>query len=131
MNTITECLVAKEFKDFDRIYREFTNTILEKDIYAGDEEYVTRWQHVVHKHSPDDVRHAVYNSRTSDNWQKFRVSLKGQSTKLKLYRMGHRFARMLQNDDAHEQSLERVRIDNYIGALRRGGQLDKEGNIVR
>lgn len=123
--------MAKEFKEYDRIYREFANTILEKGIHSGDEEYIFQWRHAVHKHSPEDVELAVYGSATSSDWQKFRVSLKGQSTRMKLYRLNYRLMKMVLLEDTQEQSLERIRIDNYIGALRRGGQLNANMEIVR
>lgn len=58
-------------------------------------------------------------------WQKFRKSLKGLNTLEKLYK--------LQSWILHHphQRRAQVQVDNYINALKRGGQLDMEGNIKR
>ncbi len=67
-------------------------------------------------------------------WQKVRLSMKGQPTYLKLSIL-HRW--WLKNTTAEEQTQQEalvqgtyVQVYNYLGALRRGGQLD-ENNRVR
>jgi hypothetical protein len=67
-------------------------------------------------------------------WQLFRVSLKGYNTREKLYRLSFRYAYMrsiYQTEDEMEWFRERVRICNYIYALRRGGQLNSNFEVVR
>jgi hypothetical protein len=62
-----------------------------------------------------------------EEWQKFRVSLKGQSTRDKLQKL-----REYYNDEGHgcafyephpENCDVCIRVDNYLKALARGGQL--------
>lgn len=56
-------------------------------------------------------------------WQSFRLSLKGISTEDKLSRLHERLQRHMK--DGKVIRVEKVRIDNYLYALRRGGQLDE------
>lgn len=62
-------------------------------------------------------------------WQTFRKSLKGKSTTDKLCKLANWRA-----DHLHNGKLDRgneVRIDNYINALLRGGQLNSELKVVK
>jgi len=52
-----------------------------------------------------------------EEWQKFRVSLKGQSTTTKLRRLKRYY-----EDGIGEADVE-IRVDNYLKALARGGQI--------
>lgn len=54
----------------------------------------------------------------NEQWQEFRVSLKGLSTRDKLARLKHYYT--FSEDDNADVS---IRVDNYIKALCRGGQL--------
>lgn len=58
-----------------------------------------------------------------DDWQAFRLSLKGISTKDKLMKL-HRYI------TKHRTYEDQVRVSNYINALLRGGQLVRRGNLV-
>jgi len=58
-------------------------------------------------------------------WQKFRVSLKGEDTVAKLgalcvWQAAHKYSR---------KSV--VQVENYLNALKRGGQLNVDGTIKR
>lgn len=53
------------------------------------------------------------------DWQDFRVSLKGIDTEDKIRKLHHRYV----VKKAASNRAEYVRIDNYIKALTRGGQL--------
>jgi hypothetical protein len=55
-----------------------------------------------------------------EEWQRFRVSLKGLSTAEKLRRL-----RSYKTN--HSGRCVAVRVDNYLNALRRGGQLPPKG----
>ena len=127
--------MAKEFKNFDKVYAKYAGKILE-----GEEVSLWETKHIKHRKyrhnlstvfGTDKVRHAVYASETASEWQKFRVSLKGQSTELKLHRLERRYERMQAAADKDEFELERIRIGNYIGALRRGGQLNEDMEIMK
>ena len=83
-----------------------------------------RWEHEVSSYTMDEVHHYIKD----DNWQRFRLSLKGISTmgklaKLRMYRAGHGG-----NEIGRKY---RVQIDNYINALKRGGQLDMNCKVIK
>jgi hypothetical protein len=70
---------------------------------------------------PARVAEAVNN----EAWQKFRRTMKGQTTARKLEMLGVYYdaaASLATSDDDLEYV--KIRIDNYIKALCRGGQLD-------
>lgn len=83
-----------------------------------------KWAREVNYTSKEDIyKYCVCDA----DWQVFRKSLKGVSTEKKLSELD---AWWIQHDaDINERA--RVQIDNYINALKRGGQLDLEGNVVR
>jgi len=58
-------------------------------------------------------------------WQTFRRKLKGIPTDQKLIRLKE----WLDQWDYSYAAL--IQVSNYINALKRGGQLDVEGNVVR
>jgi len=114
-----------------RNYTNF-NTSLPRMI-ASDSGYVTAWRYEVKLYTPDEVRlFCVLDA----NWQEFRVSLKGLSTYTKLANLEH--WRMKHAEQSSTQSgIEKlprrveVQIDNYINALKRGGQLDINCKVKR
>lgn len=118
--------MAQEFKAFDKLYPAGSDSDLPSAQLAT-ARTIKRWGLPVQSWSPDQVRKAVYEEPGYEDWQRFRVSLKGQSTQVKLYRLTQRYAEL---PDPHPW-YEQCRIDNYIGALKRGGQLDMELNIRR
>jgi hypothetical protein len=76
-------------------------------------------------YNPQDVqRYCVQAPR----WQKFRLSLKGLPTELKLALLA-----MYYNDNSRPYSKweREVQVGNYLGALRRGGQLDMQNRVKR
>lgn len=62
------------------------------------------------------------------DWQKFRLSLKGLTTQRKLDKLRRYWAQGVQSE---ERELRIIRIQNYINALKRGGQLSKSGEIQK
>lgn len=74
-----------------------------------------------------------------DEWQQMRLSLKGESTARKLWLLyGYRERRegelaLEHADDNVKLEWERkalhCRVDNYLGALRRGGQLNERNEV--
>lgn len=84
------------------------------------------WNRQVTELSMQEIMVAV----ADDEWQKFRLSLKGRTTETKLDMLSG----YLQQQIYLYQTIPRVaqiRIDNYINALLRGGQLvHKDGEIV-
>lgn len=77
-----------------------------------------------------EVQTAVYGVPSSEEWQKFRVSLKGLTTKEKLYCLMWRWIHHSHYQEPMEKYHELVRIQNYLGALVRGGQLSDDWRIV-
>lgn len=75
-------------------------------------------------------REFIQKSINNDAWQRFRLSLKGLSTEDKLDNLEGYCQR--REKDGNRMSMEdRCRVDNYINALLRGGQLKRgKANIV-
>jgi hypothetical protein len=97
-----------------------------------------RWYMSVDQWPQSLIHVAVYNSEGSENWQQFRVSMKGQSTRMKLVRLRQWYIDYCMHlaSETDERSmmvhkLNKCRIDNYIGALVRGGQLNSNLEVVR
>lgn len=144
----------KDFKDYDRAFsaediKECRRKYLVKDVDTkqlatlDDIEGIRFWAHGYVQPDQRDVQYAVYTAESHMDWQLFRVSLKGLSTKHKLKMLYNRWARFMcdlfdygmfsRNAESEwdRRALEWVRINNYIGALRRGGQLDARLQVVK
>lgn len=86
-----------------------------------------KWPHRVGSYTPDEVqRYCVQDGA----WQIFRMSLKGLSTPAKLARLDARRTQHIAEYGVM-QRYAAVQIDNYINALRRGGQLDLDNKVQR
>ena len=95
-------------------------------------ESMEEWNHearpVRRGYNPVDVQ--KYCVREPD-WQRFRLSLKGTPTRHKLERLEEWY------DNKHGISrdmtkyMREVQVGNYLGALRRGGQLDADNKVQR
>lgn len=118
----------KEFKRYNNQFRKERAQLSEEDQQRA--HFIQRWNWHVSSWGQNAVQVAVYSSSTALHWQKFRVSLRGLTTQEKLFLLNRRKQATNLLDD-NEAMLEAVRIDNYIGALRRGGQLDEQYRIVR
>lgn len=81
-------------------------------------------------YSQEKVEWAVYHAEGFEDWQKFRVSMKGHSTKEKLFCLGAYFVQHLSGTD-RQKLIRNIRINNYLGALIRGGQLNRQLEVVR
>ena len=138
--------MVKEFKQYDEKYKSYKGKffLYESDLSYSLPEFVRDYEengflsnNQMTAYSHEAIRFAVYNAgESSEAWQRFRVSLKGFNTKKKMVRLKYRwkhFVNDINNNgfDEKDKSLERIRIINYLGALRRGGQLDSNNNIVR
>lgn len=78
------------------------------------------WHRTVTSLTQDEIRQAV----NDDAWQHFRLSLKGISTEDKLIALDT-YLRMRERRVSGVTREEQVRVDNYINALLRGGQLKR------
>lgn len=65
--------------------------------------------------------HCVRNKK----WQEFRLSLKGLDTHEKLAKLKEWW------DVSPDINIVKVQVGNYLGALRRGGQLDDKNRVRR
>lgn len=128
--------MVKEYKIYDRIYKRFAGTAIKEIERIGgriareDLHSITGWGAALlpwnfrEDYSNELVRFAVYEASTAEGWQKFRVSMKGLSTNEKLYALAW------WSIHHEEDSYTVIRINNYLGALKRGGQLDSDLNII-
>ena len=129
--------MAKEFKDWDKAFsvgeiqyhrRLFLyDRVLDvkEDVYS-----IERWKFGYEQPDRQQVKEAVYEQPDSREWQQFRVSMKGLSTKEKLF-MLEQWLLDSRADVGVPAYYDEVRVNNYIGALKRGGQLDNELNVRR
>jgi len=88
------------------------------------------------EYSMSSIRFAVYEAPGADEWQKFRVSLKGLTTREKLYALMwywevHIAVGAGSHKSPEDWSREIIRVNNYLGALKRGGQLDSALRVVK
>lgn len=75
-------------------------------------------------YSTQQIKDAVYLADDAEEWQKFRVSLKGLDTKCKLWALS------CYKQRHGDIALTRLRVNNYLGALKRGGQLSSCGRLL-
>jgi hypothetical protein len=123
--------MAKEFERYNRTYKHLERTDSMESLELQERaKKIIGWQRVVYTYPQERIRFAVYEAPGFESWQRFRVSLKGQSTGMKLLRLMHYANAALHNLQA-QKDIERIRVDNYIGALKRGGQLDDKYRIVK
>jgi hypothetical protein len=88
---------------------------------------VNKWPYTVTGLTKEEILQAVKDGE----WQEFRLSLKGLSTQEKLERLEERMLKEERRNGGGLSREQEVRIDNYINALLRGGQLIRQGrNIV-
>ncbi len=130
--------MAKEFKDWDK---RFTGT----EIHATRKHYLgnatkahidacIKWPYETASWRNDFIRECVYMVEDAARWQLFRVSMKGLSTEQKLYMLKQYYRKARHDfmlDDRSQWDIEACRVDNYLGALVRGGQLNKDLEYVR
>jgi hypothetical protein len=123
---------TKKFKDYDRAFTAH-QIYLQRATWLVGYAFADRleaWPHTVNSWSQDFVQKCVYHYSDHVEWQLFRVSLKGLDTYEKLYCLDKYFG-MVVNDGATQYIVEKCRIDNYIGALVRGGQLNRKYEVQR
>lgn len=79
--------------------------------------------------------HEVWKAVDNDEWQRIRKGMKGTTTEAKLHTLV-RYLDVNAGDEGVDKWADlswevRCRVQNYIGALKRGGQLSIEGKIQR
>jgi hypothetical protein len=77
--------------------------------------------------SPEDAQeHCVRH----EAWQDVRLSMKGKTTARKLMICLNWFEGTAYGASQVDERIRRMQVTNYLGALRRGGQLD-DNNMIR
>lgn len=92
------------------------------------DDIIYKWPFEVEQWPQDRVQFAVYDASDAERWQLFRCSLKGLSTSDKLICLWSRRSKYICTSQA---SIEKCRIDNYLGALVRGGLLNSEYEVIK
>lgn len=126
--------MAQEFKDFDKKY-----AYMLKEGVATPEELrmieikdCSYWPAIYGRNltcSQDHIRRCVYEYEGAEEWQRFRVGLKAVNTRVKILRLERVCTGAIRIPGG--DVLNRIRVVNYIGALRRGGQLDANFRVVK
>lgn len=126
-----------KFKEYDKKYSHLAGTALKiienRTGYVSKRDIAnyTSWNTEVwgkyETYSREKISWAVYDSVSAEEWQKWRVALKGLSTKEKLYCLSW----ILTYSEGSELKLMQIRVNNYLGALIRGGQLNLNLEVVR
>lgn len=136
--------MTKKFKQFDTGFTfAQQRECREKWLYSGssgiDRDSYDRWPEKQSAWPQDFVQFCVYQASDHEEWQLFRVSMKGLPTKSKLYMLHNRYVTLVSSVASDNPSgpewtqykIQKCRIDNYLGALVRGGQLNSNLEVVR
>lgn len=131
--------MAQEFKLFDKKFakEKRTHAFLRR---LSDAEGISRMAHLKRRGGwpfafriwdQAFVQECVYKLEDHEDWQLFRYSLKGLTTYQKLtmlwiYGISHTLP-----DGSGCDVVAQCRIDNYIGALKRGGQLGSKLEVLK
>ena len=101
-------------------------------------ESLDKWVYQIQTYSPTEVKVFCVQDR---EWQGFRLSLKGMSTQKKLSMLYARRAGLMRKSIKCVSALcddrdglcrrHQVQIDNYLNALKRGGQLGLEAQVLK
>ncbi|MHA2068424.1 MAG: hypothetical protein ACXABY_29015 [Candidatus Thorarchaeota archaeon] len=83
------------------------------------------WRRTVSSMTQSEIQLAVVDS----DWQAFRRSLKGMATEDKLNVLSIYLERCTE-PNGYIDRYEEVRVDNYINALLRGGQLVRRSGVI-
>lgn len=137
---------TKQFLDWNNKFSKAEITKCRRDWFLGnyhndDAALTDSWKYTVFSWTNEQIHQAVYLASDAEEWQLFRVSLKGLTTREKLFLLLQRMERKVvginqgmfvnRMDYMAARDKEQCRIDNYIGALVRGGQLSKTYEVVR
>jgi hypothetical protein len=122
-------VAIKPFKEYARKFAHLRRKDEDEDIALRKRASLIRcWEYGIDSWDIGFIKDCVYNAIDAESWQKFRVSMMGQSTRVKLARLEVRYndlvtAQTLGPHAVAQQRIEKCRIDNYILALVRGGIL--------
>ena len=137
--------MAKEFKLYDKKYGKYMGTAVksirnERVVDYAEISSIQQWPYMdrfTEEYSIATIRNAVYESgNDTEVWQKFRVSLKGLSTREKLFcLMDYWQIHVECGPGAYVQLVQYqnhvIRVNNYLGALKRSGHLDNSLRVAK
>jgi len=88
-----------------------------------------RWPDTLRSLRHDEIMTAI----DDDDWQTFRKSLKGLPTEDKLDQLYHYLHKFFEESETNygEFFVREIRVVNYLNALKRGGQLNYNLEVVR
>ena len=130
--------MAGEFKEYDKLFDSnrgltFENIQRTHGKVATEDwmpkkswyDFMPTWEYNIHGRT--EITDAVYRAKGAREWQFFRVGLHGLETNAKLYCLAWYYAHpQIPNETAW---MRKIRVDNYLGALIRGGQLNDKLEI--
>jgi len=133
--------MAKEFQHFNKVFAKHagtalkvitskTGSIAKSDIDSISGWYETEGLEFTEDYSHEKIRFCVYEAPDATEWQRFRVSLKGLNTKEKLYALGWWWSSAEQHFYTNQER-DKVRVNNYLGALKRSGHLDANLKVAK
>jgi hypothetical protein len=117
------------FKDYDKLFSKHRGELVLKPTEVAVADKILRWDLHVVVPPQGLVQYWVYEAPDFLEWQVFRVGLKGLPTKHKLYRLNELWENSLGERSTLQAGMS-IRIDNYIGALVRGGLLSNDGKYT-
>ncbi len=134
---------GKHYKDFDKKFKEYIGSAWKQftSLELVNIDTVIGWPYTAEyqdHYDPKYIADTCYNCSTAEDWQRFRVSLKGCTTKIKLASLQRRwdthykiFRGARPTSYVSEWGREMCRINNYLSALRRGGFLDQQLRVIK
>lgn len=133
--------MAREFKAFDKKYASFAGSALNMieskgfPIFREDIAKIESWPQMyafTEDYAMSTIAFAVYKAPDAEEWQKFRVSLKGLSTREKLCALNWYWIRYVIGwNDLGRYQHNIIRVNNYLGALKRSGHLDSNLRVAK
>jgi hypothetical protein len=136
--------LVKQFEEFNRKYARLAGTALKtiRDhggrIPQEDIDNMVEWPadfkaNFTEAYDQTVINFVVYRADTADAWQRFRVSLKGLNTKEKLYALTWWWEQNVDpmNHTAEHVRFTQIRVNNYLGALKRSGHLDSNLRVAK
>lgn len=97
-------------------------------MHSYDRPGIVKWDFSVLPYTNSEVRDYCTND---PEWQRFRLTLKGVPTFKKVEMLRIRRASYCGSENMFPPRKYQVQLDNYINALRRGGQLNDAYEVVK
>lgn len=135
---------SKRFRDYDKIFKPYSGKALEHIAHLQEVptpqaiiDQIQGWPNTAlfrESYPAEVIANAVYEGSEAYRWQMFRVSLKGLSIRQKLWALNWYWTVFVSPADGKFRQAannEIIRINNYLGALKRGGFLDSNLKIIK